>query len=147
MSHSNATFLAPLVHSQTGEDIFFLYSPHMSAESATSRSKHSDSELGEILTQQYPPLFHAANHVPSFIRAMEQMTNMRHLTIKTPGHGPSEGHRRNIVDCALISLRISLERAPAHEVVEAHFTSGEWQRVTPQVLERNLQAEERRCVG
>lgn len=112
MPHSNATFLPPLIHPQTGEEIFFLYSPHTSTESATTRSKYDNSELGEILTQQYPPLFHAATHVPSFIRAMEQMTSMRHLTIKTPGQDPSERYRRNIVDYALISLRISLERAP-----------------------------------
>jgi len=77
-----------------------------------TRPKYGDSELGEILTQQYPPLFHAATHVPSFINAVKHMTNMRHLTIKTPGQNPTERYRRDIVDYALMSLRISLERAP-----------------------------------
>jgi len=112
MSHSPATFLPPLIHPQTGEEILFLYHPHTSTASVQSRAKYDNSELGEILTQQYPPLFHAATHVPSFIAAMEHMTNMRHLTIKTPGQDPSERYRRDIVDYALISLRISLERAP-----------------------------------
>ncbi|KAK3902022.1 hypothetical protein C8A05DRAFT_15861 [Staphylotrichum tortipilum] len=112
MSHSHATFLPPLIHPQTGEEILFLYHPHTSTESVQSRAKYDNSELGEILTQQYPPLFHAATHVPSFIDAMEHMTNMRHLTIKTPGQDPRERYRRDIVDYALISLRISLERAP-----------------------------------
>ncbi|SPQ22283.1 3a09b1f3-6ff7-4593-bbfc-50c44ec5f744 [Thermothielavioides terrestris] len=110
--HSNATFLPPLIHPQSGEEISFMYSPPTSAKSVLTRRKYGNSELGEILTQQYPPLFHAATHVPSFISAMEQMTNMRHLTIKTPGQDPRERYRRSIVDYALISLRISLERAP-----------------------------------
>ncbi|KAL2143711.1 hypothetical protein VTI28DRAFT_10075 [Corynascus sepedonium] len=110
--HSNATFLPPLIHPQTGEEICFLYNPHTSAESGLTRPKYGNSELGEILTQQYPPLFHAATHVPSFINAMKHMTNMRHLTIKTPGQNPTERYRRDVVDYALISLRISLERAP-----------------------------------
>ncbi|KAL2190663.1 hypothetical protein L209DRAFT_4596 [Thermothelomyces heterothallicus CBS 203.75] len=110
--HSNATFLPPLIHPQTGQEICFLYNPHTSAESGLTRPTYGSSELGEILTQQYPPLFHAATHVPSFINAMKHMTNMRHLTIKTPGQNPSERYRRDIVDYALISLRISLERAP-----------------------------------
>ncbi len=80
--------------------------------SVLARPKYANSELGEILTQQYPPLFHAASNVPSFINAMKHMPNIRHLTIKTPGQDPKERYRRDIVDYALISLRISLERAP-----------------------------------
>lgn len=110
--HSHATFLPPLIHPQTGQEICFLYNPHTSVESGLTRPTYGSSELGEILTQQYPPLFHAATHVPSFINALKHMTNMRHLTIKTPGQNPSERYRRDIVDYALISLRISLERAP-----------------------------------
>jgi hypothetical protein len=110
--HSHATFLPPLIHPQSGEEICFLYNPHTSTESSLTRPKYGNSELGEILTQQYPPLFHSATHVTSFINAMSQMTNMRHLTIKTPGQDPRERYRRDVVDYALMSLRISLERAP-----------------------------------
>ncbi|KAK4151420.1 hypothetical protein C8A00DRAFT_17181 [Chaetomidium leptoderma] len=110
--HSNATFLPPVIHPQNGQEICFLYNPHTSTESVSTRPKYGNSELGEILTQQYPPLFHAATHVPSFINAMQHMTNMRHITIKTPGQDPRERYRRDVVDYALMSLRISLERAP-----------------------------------
>ncbi|KAK4463454.1 hypothetical protein QBC42DRAFT_173625 [Cladorrhinum samala] len=110
--HSNATFLPPLIHPQTGQEIMFLYNPHTSMESALTRPKYGNSELGEILTQQYPPLFHAASNVPSFINAIKNLTNIRHLTIKTPGQEPSERYRRDIVDYALISLRIAVERSP-----------------------------------
>ncbi|GAB1313824.1 hypothetical protein MFIFM68171_04034 [Madurella fahalii] len=110
--HSNATFLPPLIHPRTGDEISFLYNPPTSAASVLTRPKYGNSELGEILTQQYPPLFHAATHVPSFIDAMQHLPNMRHLTIKTPGQNPTERYRRDVVDYALMSLRISLERAP-----------------------------------
>ncbi|KAK0728703.1 hypothetical protein B0T26DRAFT_699016 [Lasiosphaeria miniovina] len=111
-AHSEATFLPPLIHPRTGHELNFLYTPHTSMASVLSRPKYGNSEFGEILTQQYPPLFHAASNVPSFINAMQHLPNIRHLTIKTPGQDPRERYRRDIVDYALISLRISLERAP-----------------------------------
>ncbi|KAI5462411.1 hypothetical protein BGZ63DRAFT_403641 [Mariannaea sp. PMI_226] len=112
LPHSEATFLPPLIHPLTGNEIAFLYTPHTSMGSVLCRPKYANSELGEILTQQYPPLFHAATNVPSFINAMKNLPNMRHLTIRCPGQDPRERYRRNVVDYALISLRISLERAP-----------------------------------
>ncbi|CAJ0539537.1 Ff.00g071020.m01.CDS01 [Fusarium sp. VM40] len=114
--HSDATFLPPLVHPVSGNEICFLYTPHTSMGSVLSRPKYANAELGDILTQQYPPLFHAATNVPSFINAMRNFTNMRHLTIRCPGQDPRERYRRDTVDYALISLRISLERAPLEKL-------------------------------
>jgi hypothetical protein len=114
--HSDATFLPPLVHPVSGNEICFLYTPHTSMGSVLSRPKYANAELGDILTQQYPPLFHAATNVPSFINAIRNFTNMRHLTIRCPGQDPRERYRRDIVDYALISLRISLERAPLEKL-------------------------------
>ncbi|KHN99399.1 uncharacterized protein MAM_03097 [Metarhizium album ARSEF 1941] len=112
MAHSKATFLPPLVHPLTGHEVCFLYTPHTSLGSALTRRKYANTELGDILTQQYPPLFHAATNVPSFIRAFHSLPNMRHLTVRCPGQDPRERYRRDVVDYALISLRIAVERAP-----------------------------------
>ncbi|OHW94879.1 hypothetical protein CSPAE12_06475 [Colletotrichum incanum] len=111
-AHSDATFLPPLVHPNTGREICFLYTPHTSMASVLARPKYANTELGEILTQQYPPLFHAATNVPSFINAMRYLVNIRHLTIRCPGQDPQERYRRDIVDYAIMSLRIAVERAP-----------------------------------
>ncbi|KAI1332550.1 hypothetical protein F5Y16DRAFT_119099 [Xylariaceae sp. FL0255] len=121
--HSNATFLPPLVNPESGREVNFLYTPHTSMGSALERPKFASSGLGEILTSQYPPLFHAASNVPSFIHAMKHFTNMRHLTIKTPGQDPKERYRRDIVDYALISLRIALERAPMEKLNKLTLSS------------------------
>lgn len=121
--HSDATFLPPLIHPESGREVSFLYKPHTSMASVLERPKFANSELGEILTQQYPPLFHAASNVPSFINAMKHLPNMRHLTIKTPGQDPRERYRRDIVDYALISLRISIERAPMKKLVKLSLSS------------------------
>ncbi len=118
LAHSDATFLPPLIHPSTGREIAFLYTPHTSMGSVLARPKYGNSELGEILTQQYPPLFHAATNVPSFINAMKHLPNMRHLTIRCSGQDPKERYRRDIVDYALISLRISVERAPLHKLAK-----------------------------
>ncbi|KAK2074286.1 hypothetical protein P8C59_008505 [Phyllachora maydis] len=98
--HSDATFLPPLIHPVTGRELCFLYAPY------------AGSDLADVLTQQYPPLFHAATNVPSFIGALRQVPNLRHLTIRTPGQDAKERYRRGIVDYALISLRIAVERSP-----------------------------------
>ncbi|OTA98610.1 hypothetical protein M426DRAFT_325847 [Hypoxylon sp. CI-4A] len=121
--HSDATFLPPLVHPETGREISFLYKPHTSMASVLERPKFANSELGVLLTDQYPPLFHAATNVPSFINAMKHLPNMRHLTIKTPGQDPRERYRRDIVDYALISLRISLERAPMKKLTKLSLST------------------------
>lgn len=116
LEHSDATFLPPLIHPLTGREISFLYTPHTCMASVLTRPKYTNTELGDVLTQQYPPLFHAATNVPSFLNAMKHMPNIRHLTIRCPGQDPKERYRRNIVDYALISLRISIERAPLHKL-------------------------------
>ncbi|KAI3326298.1 hypothetical protein HD806DRAFT_520919 [Xylariaceae sp. AK1471] len=123
LPHSNATFLPPLIHPETGREISFLYTPHTSMGSVLERPKFANSGLGEILTSQYPPLFHAASNVPSFINAMKHLTNIRHLTIKTPGQDPKERYRRDIVDYALISLRVALERAPMKKLNKLSLSS------------------------
>ncbi|KAF7542944.1 hypothetical protein G7Z17_g11141 [Cylindrodendrum hubeiense] len=123
LPHSDATFLPPLIHPVSGNEISFLYTPHTSMGSVLSRPKYANSELGDILTQQYPPMFHAATNVPSFINAMRNLPNIRHLTIRCPGQNPRERYRRNIVDYALISLRISLERAPLTKLHKLSLSS------------------------
>ncbi|KND89693.1 hypothetical protein TOPH_05635 [Tolypocladium ophioglossoides CBS 100239] len=123
MPHSDATFLPPLVHPLTGQEICFLYSPHTSVGSVLTRPKYANTELGEMLTQQYPPLFHAATNVPSFINALRQLPNLRHLTIRCPGQDPRERYRRDIVDYALISLRIAVERAPVTKLAKLSLSS------------------------
>ncbi|QYS94533.1 hypothetical protein H0G86_001862 [Trichoderma simmonsii] len=122
-AHSEATFLPPLIHPLTGDEIAFLYKPLTSMGSALTRPKYANMELGEILTQQYPPLFHAATNVPSFIYAIGNIPNMRHLTIRCPGQDPRERYRRDIVDYALISLRIAIERAPMTKLHKLSLSS------------------------
>lgn len=123
LPHTEATFLPPLIHPSTGNEISFLYTPHTSMESVLTRPKYANTELGEILTQQYPPLFHAATNVPSFITAFKSLPYMRHLTIRCPGQEPQERYRRDIVDYALISLRIALERAPLEKLNKLSLSS------------------------
>lgn len=120
-AHSDATFLPPLIHPKTGEEITLLYKPLTTM--ASTRLKYANTELGEILTQQYPPLFHAATNVPSFVHAMGHVPNMRHLTIRCPGQDPRERYRRDIVDYALVSLRIAIERSPMNKLTKLSLSS------------------------
>lgn len=112
MPHSEATFLPPLLNPVTGREVTFLYTPHTSAASVIQRPKYGSPELGDVLTQQYPPLFHAGTNVPAFINTLSHMPNLRHLSISCPGQDSAQRYRRDVVDYALISLRIAIERSP-----------------------------------
>jgi hypothetical protein len=116
MPHTECTFLPPLLNPMTGREVNFLYTPHTSPASVLQRPKYGSPELGDVLTQQFPPLFHAATNVPAFIYAFSLLPNLRHLTISCPGQDPSQRYRRDVVDYALISLRIAIERAPLYRL-------------------------------
>lgn len=112
--HGPETFLPPLLDPVTGEECPFLYEPYtQSTKDPTTRLSvptYGSWELTDMLVKQYPPLFHAAANVPSFIRFFAAVPNLKHLKISAPGQEPSQHYRRGIVDYALISLRIAVER-------------------------------------
>ena len=109
LPHTTNTFLSPLVDPETGEELSFTYTPQ--AEVPTpQRPKYGDIGTTEILTRQWPTLFHAATNVPAFIRAFSAFINLSHLKISCPGYDQAQRFRRSIVDFALISLRIAVER-------------------------------------
>ncbi|TAQ88085.1 hypothetical protein B7494_g3607 [Chlorociboria aeruginascens] len=112
MPHSPSTFLPPLLNPMNGREVTFLYTPQTSIASAIQRPKYGSPVLGDVLTQQYPPLFHAATNVPAFITVFTHLRNLRHLTVSCPGQDPAQRYRRDVIDYALISLRIAIERAP-----------------------------------
>ena len=114
--HGPETFLPPLIDATTGEEIEFIYEPYCQTPRKWTERRsvptYGSWEMTELLVQQYPPLFHAAANVPSFIRALSAQPYLRRLNISCPGQEPSYRFRRDIVDYALISLRIAVERAP-----------------------------------
>ena len=113
--HSQETFLPPLLDPITGEECPFIYEPYIRStqDPATRLSipTYGSWELTDMLVKQYPPLFHAAANVPSFIRFFAAISNLKHLIVSTPYQEASQRYRRSIVDYALISLRIAVERS------------------------------------
>ena len=113
--HSAETFLTPLLDRATGEEIPFIYEPYIPPTvDSTVRPKgpnYGSWEMTDTLIKQYSPLFHAAANVSSFIRAFSALPNLKHLKVSCPGQVQSECYRRSIVDYALISLRIAVERS------------------------------------
>ena len=107
--HSAETFLPPLVDPESGAELSFTYTP-LTEPPTAQRPKYGDIGTTEILTRQWPTLFHAATNVPAFIRAFSAFVNLSHLKISCPGYDQNQRFRRNIVDFALISLRIAVER-------------------------------------
>ena len=114
MAHGPETFLPPLIDNVTGEELEFVYEPycrsHTKPGDRLSVPTYGSWEMTDVLVKQYPPLFHAAADVPSFIQAFSSMTNLQHLKISCPGQESALCFRRDVVDYALISLRIAVER-------------------------------------
>jgi hypothetical protein len=109
LPHSSETFLPPLVDPETGAELSFTYTPQVEA-STMKKPKYGDLGTTEILTRQWPTLFHAATNVPAFIRAFSSFVNLSHLKISCPKYDKAQRFRRSTVDFALISLRIAVER-------------------------------------
>ena len=117
MPHSIETFLPPLIAPDTLEEINFLYEPKLfssrpsSASSSSSSSKYGSWEMSDLLIKHYPPLFHAATNVPAFARAVVAMPSLCELHISCPGQSQGQRYRRDVVDYALVSLRVAVEQA------------------------------------
>ncbi|KAF2170272.1 hypothetical protein M409DRAFT_19875 [Zasmidium cellare ATCC 36951] len=110
LPHTADTFLPPLIEPDTGAELSFTYTPQVDEPSSPRRPKYGDIGTTEILTRQYPPSFHAATNVPAFVRAFSSLINLEHLEISCPGYDVRNRYRRSIVDYALISLRIAVEK-------------------------------------
>lgn len=121
LPHGSDTFLPPLIDIETGEQRSFVYEPQLQKPDGVAgrdkQPKYGSWEMTDLLIKEYPPLFHAATNIPSFIRAFESVPLLTHLKISCPGQEASQRFRRSTVDYALISLRIAIERAPLTELV------------------------------
>lgn len=118
LPHSEATFLPPLIDSETLEEVSFQYEPQNTNSRPSSASselsthcKYGSWELNDLLVRQYPPLFHAATNVTSFMRALSVLPFLRQITISCPDQPANQRYRRSAVDFALTSLRLAIEAA------------------------------------
>lgn len=119
MPHHADTFLPPLLAPGSLEEISFTYEPRLSSSrpsssassSSSSSSKYGSWEINDLLVKQYPPLFHAATDVDSFFRALSAMPSLCHLHVSCPGQPAGQRYRKDIVDYALISLRLAVDSA------------------------------------
>jgi hypothetical protein len=119
MPHTQDTFLPPIIDPQTGAEKPFVYEPQVCAPQGPAKDKtpkYGSWEMQDLLIKQYPPLFHAATNVPAFCAAFSELVNLTHLKVSCPGSSGAPRHRRSVVDYALISLRIAVERAPLYSL-------------------------------
>ncbi|KIV97042.1 hypothetical protein PV10_00844 [Exophiala mesophila] len=133
MPHHSDTFLPPLLIPGSLEEVRFNYEPRHGVSRPSSSSSSTGSinstnslasstlssqsskfgswEVNDLLVKHYPPLFHAATNVDSFLRAFVAVPNLRHLRISCPNQPCAQRYRRNIVDYALLSVRVAVEQA------------------------------------
>ncbi|KAF9691920.1 hypothetical protein EKO04_010129 [Ascochyta lentis] len=120
MPHTPDTFLPPVIDPETGAEKQFVYEPQVqnpqNGPAKDKTPKYGSWEMQDLLVKQYPPLFHAATNVPSFVSAFSELINLTHLKISCPGSNNQIRHRRTVVDYALISIRIAVERAPLYSL-------------------------------
>ena len=110
------TTLPPLTDPWTGEQKAVVWKPSAapSYDAGSSTRRYGDTEIAELLIRQYPPLFHAATNVQSFINAMSALTNLQHLRIsciEAEGAIPLRAQGTDIMEIALTSLFYAVEQA------------------------------------
>jgi hypothetical protein len=110
--HSAESFLPPLLHPLTGEQLAFNYVPLLDPPAKSKEPKYGSWEMTDMLIRQYPPIFHAATNIPSFIRAFSAMPALEHISIYSPDQNMVSRYRKSTADYTLVSLRIAIERAP-----------------------------------
>lgn len=113
VSRTLDTMVPPLINPWSGEQRAFVWKPQVKScrDGSGSCSRYGDRETMDLLVRQYPPLFHAAADVQSFVSAIACLTNLEHLKVSCTGHGGSAQGGTDIVDYALTSLRIAVEHA------------------------------------
>jgi hypothetical protein len=116
LSHTKETFLPLLLNPATGKELTFVYKPQVHLSCSPSKPKYGSWEITNLLVRQYPPLFHAATNMSSFLRAFTCMPNPRHVKVICNGQSNDQQYRRSIVDYGLISLRVALEQAPLQKL-------------------------------
>ena len=109
--HFVERLLPPVIVSINGTEQTFVYMPQRQGRSPDN-SRYGSMEIITLLVKRYPPLFHAATDTLSFERALTLMTNLRHLRVNCSGQPSNHRYRRNVVNYALISLRMAVEQSP-----------------------------------
>ncbi|GAM36759.1 hypothetical protein TCE0_018r06104 [Talaromyces pinophilus] len=129
INHGAEMFLPPLLDPLTGEEVCFVFTPCVRTTTPTSsptapasgstsaaagerQGVYGTWEMTDLLVKQYPPLFHAAMNVSSFVAALTHMPALRHLKVSCAGQESTHRYRRSVVDYVLSSLRIAIEQAP-----------------------------------
>lgn len=117
LPHTPDSYLPPLIHPETGEELNFTYTPQLSRQPSSQNqseqtTKYSDPLASSLLESRYPPLFHASTNVLAFVTAFDNLPNLSHLHITSPHYDPTHRNRRSSIDYALISLRLAIERNP-----------------------------------
>ncbi|KAG9840056.1 hypothetical protein KCU98_g15628, partial [Aureobasidium melanogenum] len=112
------TTLPPLIDPWAGEQKPFVWKPSIVqgriTENSVKKPRYGDVQTTELLTRQYPPLFHAATNVQSFVAAISRLTDLQHLEISctaADGAISSRAQGTDIVEIALTSLRCAIEEA------------------------------------
>jgi hypothetical protein len=112
------TRLPPLIDPYSGKQKEFVWKPNSAqnrdVERSTKQPRYGDTKIAELLIRQYPPLFHAATNVQSFISTMSCLTNLQHLRVHCLGEGdpmPRRAQGTDIMEIALMSLLYAVEQA------------------------------------
>lgn len=118
LQRSMDTTLPPLIDPWTGEQKPFVWRPSIAqvhiVEKSAKQPRYGDVQTTELLIRQYPPLYHAATNVRSFIAATSCLANLQHLKIScaaADGAMPSRAQGTDIMKIALASLRCAIEEA------------------------------------
>ncbi|KAI5797398.1 hypothetical protein DFH27DRAFT_612102 [Peziza echinospora] len=109
-SHTERTHMYPVLDPNTRKQISVTFDPSTNRET-NKGSVFGDRQLDDLALQNYGIIIFAAIDHAAFTQAIKSMKKLVSIRISCPGYPMGQPGQRSIVDYALWSLRIALERA------------------------------------
>lgn len=110
--HSEETYMPPMLDPKSRKSVSLLYEPSpRQGEKRPKRNTFGSKSIDSLALHNYGILLMAALDAPQFKRALACMVDIKTLIVSCPGAPMGEPGRRCVVDYALLSLRMAIERA------------------------------------
>ncbi|KAF8475784.1 hypothetical protein BDZ91DRAFT_649855 [Kalaharituber pfeilii] len=119
--HTEETYMWPMLDPQSGKLVNLVFKPGARLGERKNGAIFGSKRMDELVLQKYGILMRAAVDTGSFVEALRMMPNVTKIIVSCPGMPIGEPGRRSIVDYALWSLRIAIERSGPQGLRSLHL--------------------------
>ncbi|KAF8454672.1 hypothetical protein BDZ91DRAFT_747296 [Kalaharituber pfeilii] len=119
--HTEETYMPPMLDPRSRKLVNLVFKPHARLGKHKGGPIFGSKRMDDLVLQNYGILMIAAADIRSFTEALKMMPNITNLTVCCPGIPMGEPGRRCIIDYALWSLRVAIERSGLQGLRSLHL--------------------------